>query len=131
MLGDRNLLLETQHCSVCTVSKMNKEQQISEMMKLPNLRKVPAERLVNAPDMLRELGAKEVYLQLFKRRDGVKHCVLVFFMCLRVLSQGRSGMKFQIRKRMILRSFRRRCGEVFRGIKKGETNDYLSVLNYK
>ncbi len=50
---------------------MDKDQQIAEMMKLPNLGKVTAERIVNAgvdsPAKLRELGAKEVYWRLFEK----------------------------------------------------------------
>ena len=52
-------------------NKMDKAQQVAEMMKLPNLGKVTAERIVNAgvysPEKLKELGAKEVYLRLFEK----------------------------------------------------------------
>ncbi len=50
---------------------MEKEQQIIEMMKLKNIGKISAERLVKAgietPEQLKELGAKEVYIRLFEK----------------------------------------------------------------
>ena len=50
---------------------MSTEQQISEMMKLKNIGKSIAVRLVSigieSPKMLRELGVKEVYLRFFEK----------------------------------------------------------------
>lgn len=83
MRGDRNLLLDPQHFCGCTVSKMNKEQQISEMTDLPNIGKVTAERLVSAGvvsfSMLKEIGTKETYLRLFEKEGwgfGMNPCFL-------------------------------------------------------
>lgn len=51
--------------------KMSKEQQISEMMKLKNIGKSIAVRLVSigieSPEMVRKLGAKEVYWKFFEK----------------------------------------------------------------
>ncbi len=50
---------------------MEKEQQVRTMMKLKNIGKRIAERLVLAgietPEMLKKLGAKEVYLMFFEK----------------------------------------------------------------
>jgi len=62
---------------------MNKEQQIVEMKKLKNIGNSIAKRLVNigitSPDMLKELGAKEVYLRFFEKEgwsDSLCPCFL-------------------------------------------------------
>jgi len=62
---------------------MEKEQKISEMMKLKNIGKSIAVRLVfigiESPHMLRELGAKEVCLRFFEKEGwgiGLHPCFL-------------------------------------------------------
>lgn len=103
---------------------MLKENQISEMMKLKNIGKSIAERLVSigikSPEMLRKLGTKEVSLKFFEKEGwssgfGLHPC---FLYALEGAITGETWNKIPFEKKEELKKFSRDLRESLPGYKK-------------
>ena len=90
---------------------MDKKQQFAEMMKLKNIGRVCAERLilagVESPAMLRELGAKEVYLRLFEREGWSQSLCPCFLYSLEGAITGEKWNEISVEKKEDFKKFSR------------------------
>lgn len=101
---------------------MDKAQKIAEMMKLPNIGSVTAERIVKAgvesPKMLRDLGAKEVYLRLFENEGWSQSLCPCFLYALEGAITGERWNEISQGKKEDFKKFSREVRESLPGNRK-------------
>ncbi len=88
---------------------MDKAQKINEMMRLKNIGKSIAVRLVSigieSPHMLRELGAKEVYLRFFEKEGWSQRLCPCFLYALEGAILGEKWNEISVKKKEECKKF--------------------------
>jgi DNA transformation protein len=98
---------------------MLKENQISEMMKLKNIGKSIAARLVSvgieSPEMLRDVGTKEVYLRFFEKEGWSQSLCPCFLYALEGAITGEIWNEISFEKKEEFKKFSKELRESLPG----------------